>query len=87
MDFLILENFDDCKTDLRTAQREVQEIVWESARHQKEEMEDRLTRMVARNDKQCAIMLHNIRKAKEIKKIRFLRVDKYHKEVWIESKF
>ena len=43
-------------------------------------MEDRLTRMVARNDKQCAIMLHNIRKAKEMKqmfkKIRFLRKDK-----------
>jgi len=42
MDFLIPDNLDDCKTDLRTAQREVREIVRESARHRKEEMEDRL---------------------------------------------
>jgi hypothetical protein len=80
MDFLIPENLDEFKTDIRTAQREVREIVQESARHRKEEMEDRLTRTVARNDKQRAIILRNIRKAEEMKqmfkKIRFLRKDK-----------
>ena len=43
-------------------------------------MEDILTRTVARNGKQCATILCNIRKAKEMKqmfkKIRFLRKDK-----------
>ena len=81
MDFCIPDNLDDCKTDLRTAQREGWEIVRESARHRKEEIEDRLSRTVARNDKQRAIMmLRNIRETEEMKemfkKIRFLRKDK-----------
>ena len=80
MDFLIPDTLAECKTDLRNAQQEVREIVRESERHRQEEMEDRITRTVARNGKQRAIILRNIRKAEEMKqmfkKIRFLRKDK-----------
>jgi hypothetical protein len=41
-DFLIPDNIDGCKKALRIAQREVWEIFRESARHRKEEIEERL---------------------------------------------